>query len=197
MNCNKINGKAAQYGKLGRGWLFFSCTFICRCVSWEQSTLSQWHPSWLLNSASPLRSQFSTKPTNSSCEWNEDTGHFVAPEDSLMCPLTGCHLWQVKEQQVPTFTSLTGAFEHEAIPEAHHFTFTLCTEVSKYSASVCCDKGRCPLLTLRDTEKFWSPLLAFPLRGFCILKITFTVSNSFPFPMFNDKESFHCCRAWE
>lgn len=105
------------------------------------------------NTTPPLRSQFSTKPTNLSCEGNEDTGHFVdcrkSSRNPLMCPLTGCHLWQFKEQQVPTFISLTGVSEHEAIPEAHHFTCTLCSKVSKYSASIGCDKGRCcPLMTM-------------------------------------------------
>lgn len=76
---------------------------------------------------------------------NGPTGN--APEDPLTFPLTGYHLQQLKEQQIPTFTSLTGAYEHEAMPEAHNFTYTLCSKVSKYFACVC-DKGRCPLVTM-------------------------------------------------
>lgn len=88
--------------------------------------------------------------TNQFILWRE-WGHWAScsPQGKPQKILLGCHLWQFKEQQVPTFTSLTGASEHEAIPEAHHFTFTLHTEVSKYPESVCCDKGRCcPFMTM-------------------------------------------------
>lgn len=98
-----------------------------------------------------LRSQFSTKPTNTSCEGNEDTGHFVVHSESTRrsSNVPTHRIPLVEEQQVPTFTSLTGLSKHEAIQEARNFTWTLCSEVSKYSASVCCDKGRCcPLMTM-------------------------------------------------
>lgn len=126
--------------------------------------------------------------TNQFVLWRE-WGHWAfcrlqeSSRNPLMCLFTGCHLWQVKKQQVPIFISLTGASEHEAIPEAHHFTGTLCSKVSKYSASVCCDKGRCPLMTmlLAWHWEFLGSLTCLPSERFLYFKNHFHYLWFFPF----------------
>lgn len=112
-----------------------------------------------------------------------------------MCPLSGWHLQQVKEQQVSSFTFLTGVFKHQATPETHHFTFAL--SVVRFQNTLHLHVGLREDAILSwlhyecDAEKFWGPWLAFPPWVFCIWKVPLTLCGSFLPPMFKGKKSFH------